>query len=789
MRVFRVDFNTFQVRPCWVIRRTGWRSLGKRIVSLTLVVFLKTVAPILMGGVLLATPLWAQNAERRIQAITITGNHHIERDAIISKLSIHSGEVVSQEKIGQQIQNIYNMGFFEDVEVATHVVDDQIVVAFQVKEKPFTTEVVYDGNDELSDDKLNEKNTVRQQAFLDHEQVKVSVEQFRQLYEEKGYYHVEIVPFVEMVGENQARLSYHIVEGEQAHIQAIEFEGRHVLDKSQLLAFMANQEWSWPWSFFSDAGILRRNELPNDIERIKEVYMNKGYLDVQVGAPRIQLDDAKEWFTLVFPIVEGEPYIVSQIQYKGNTLFSEQELREGLDIKVGDVFQRAKVRDEITRLTDLYGSRGYAFADAEPSVEPDPTSRTARIGFAIDEGEMVRIKEIRITGNTKTRDNVIRRELRVDERDMIDSPAIKRSFERLNNLNFFETVEILPKQIAPGEVDLDVKVKEKPTGSFSIGGGFSTLDQFTAIADITEGNFLGRGYLARIRGQVGGRRTLGILTFRNPAIFDSLTSVQLDGFRTRTNFLTYLETKTGVNLTFGRGFSEYLTGTFTLVGERIKIADVDSDAPDIIQDQKGTQTTTGFRASLFRDSRDYFLDPRTGTRVGVQTSLGTEHLGGSNNFYSVSFDALKYTPLPFWDFRHAIRGRIGVGQGFAGEELPVSEFFFVGGINTVRGFKFGRAGPVTSDRTAAGGNKQLIINNDLVFPVLPDAKLNGVVFFDYGKGFAKGQKLDFDLRKAAGFEVRWISPFGPLRAAYGFNLDRRSGEKKGVFEFSVGSVF
>ena len=732
---------------------------------------------------------WAQSSENRIQRIQVEGNRHIDRQAIIGTLSIQAGNPFSQEQVREQIQNIYSMGFFEKVDVSTQLIADEVVVVFQVKEKPFTTEVVYDGNDELSDEKLGEKNTIRSQTFLDQEQVKVSVEHFRKLYQEKGYFHAQIVPIVDMVEEGQARLTYFIEEGEQAHTKTITFEGRNVIKKKQLFKFMANQEWSWPWSIFSDAGILRRDELPNDVERIKEIYMNKGYLDIQVGMPRIDLDETKEWFTLVFPIVEGEPYIVSQVQYKGNTVFSETELQEGLAIQLGEVFQRVKIRDEITRLTDLYGSLGYAFTEATPSIEPDPVTRSARIGFSIDEGEMVRIKDIRITGNNKTRDNVIRRELRVSERDMIDSPAIKRSFERLNNLNFFETVEILPKQIAPGEVDLDVKVKEKPTGSFSIGGGFSTLDQFTLIADITEGNFLGRGYLARIRGQVGGRRTLGTITFRNPAIFDTLTSAQVDIFRSDTNFLTYREKKVGANLTFGQGFSEFLTGTFTFVAEKIKIDDVDDDANDIIKDQEGTQSTTGFRASLFRDTRDFFLDPRKGARVGVRTSFGTDKLGGSNNFYSVSFDALRYTPLPFWDFRHAIRGRIGYGSGYDGEDFPISEFFFVGGINTVRGFKFGRAGPVTDSNDPEGGNKQLILNNDLIFPVLPDAKLNGVLFFDYGKGFGEGDSLDLDLRAAAGVEVRWISPFGPLRAAYGRPLDGPSKDKKWVFEFSVGSVF
>lgn len=763
---------------------------GEQVFSFPCVVKVFILLTLLMTGtIFLERSVAAQASSDRIEAIEVQGNQHIEQQAILAKLSIKPGDPFSQEQIREQIQRIYGMGFFEEVEVSTEAKANGVLVVFRVREKPFTVEVVFDGNDELSDDKLNEKNTIKNQVFLDKEQVKVSVEKFRQLYQEKGFYHARIVPIIDMVENNQARLTYYIEEGRQAHIRTIQFEGRNVVKKRELSAVMANREWSWPWSIFSDAGILHRDELPNDVERIKEVYLNKGYLDVQVGMPRIDLDETKEWFTLGFPIVEGEPYIVSQIQYKGNTLFTDAELREGLPIEPGEVFQRAKIRDEITRVTDLYGSRGYAFAEVTPSVEPDHSTRSTQISFSIQEGEMVRIRDIRITGNNKTRDNVIRRELRVNERDMIDSPAIKRSFERLNNLNFFETVEILPKQISPGEVDLDVKVKEKPTGSFSIGGGYSSLSQFTLIANITEGNLFGRGYLGRIQGQLGGRQTLGTITFRNPAIFDTLTSFQEDIFRSRTNYLTYISTKTGTNLTFGRAFSEYITGTFTLVAEVIALTNIQSNASELIKSQEGTQSTTGFRASIFRDSRDYLLDPRRGTRVGVRASFGTQALGGSNNFYSASFDGLKYTPLPFWDFRHSIRVRVGYGTGYNGKPLPVPEFFFVGGINTVRGFKFGRAGPVTSSGTTAGATQELIFNNDLIFPVLPDAKLNGVLFFDYGKGFGPDETMNLSLRPTAGLEVRWISPFGPLRAAYGLNLDRRQGEQASAFAFSVGSVF
>jgi outer membrane protein insertion porin family len=705
------------------------------------------------------------------------------------KLTIKPGDPFSPDRIRDQIQRIYAMGFFEDVQVETDSGPEGVHIVFFVQEKPFNIEVVFDGYDKLSEDKLQEKTTIGSQVFLDQEQVKVSAENIRQAYQEEGYFNAKVIPVIETIEGNRTRLTIFIQEGSRSYIKNIVFEGRTVVKKKELQKIMANREYAIPWSWFTDAGVFRQDEIQNDVERIKEVYANKGYLDVQVSKPSIDLSEDKKWFTLTFHIVEGEPYTVSQVLFEGNEELTDDELELDLSIEPGEVFQRVKLRDEVTRITDLYGQRGYAFAEVTPRILPDPQSRSTEIILKIEEGELIRIREIRVSGNDKTRDNVIRRELRVDERDMIDSVAIKRSFERLNNLNYFETVEILPKQIDEGTVDLDVKVKEKATGSFSVGGGFSTLDLFTAIADITEGNLFGLGYLVRIRGQLGGRRTVGNITFRNPALYDTPTSMQLDAFSTRTNFLTFVEDRVGGNAVFGRSFSEYISGSLTFVVEEIRIKDPAADAPESILDQVGTQSTTGFRLAAFRDSRDYFLDPRSGSRVGLRMSLGTDALGGTNNFISFSLDALKYVPIPLWDLRYALRGRIGIGEGYKGSPLPVSEFFFVGGINTVRGFQFGRAGPVTPSGTLEGGNKQLIINNELIFPVLPDAKLNGVLFFDYGKGFAEDEPLSFDLRPAAGIEVRWISPFGPLRAAYGLNLDRTPQERQTVFEFSVGSVF
>lgn len=756
---------------------------------------------IVIGTLLLvslsASTLYAEDTGQKVASVDIRGNKRIEDQAIRGRLTLKVGDPYTVDAIRAQIRVIYEMGFFEDVQLETEEKPDGIAVAFIVKEKPFITEVVFDGNENFSDDKLKEKITIRNQSFLDQQQVKESAEKIRLAYQEDGYYHAQVIPIVLTLEEDRKRLTFFIKEEDRARIQSVNFEGSTSATKKELFKVMATREWVSIWgtltlkglpSLFTDAGILKREELANDIERIKEVYLNKGFLNVQVGLPTIELTEDKKWFIITFSIVEGDRYNFGDIGFRGNTVFEDEELKAGMGVKTGEVFQRAKVRDEITRLTEVYGAKGYAFTDVNPVINPDAKTKTAGILFQIKEGDLIRIREIRITGNDKTRDNVIRRELRVNEQEIIDTVAMKRSFQRLNNLNFFETVEILPKQIEPDKVDLDVKVKEKSTGAFSIGGGFSTLDRLVAIADITEGNVAGTGNLVRVRGQLGQRRSLGLVSFRNPYLNDSLTSMQLDIYRSLTNYLTYIEDKAGASVTFGRWFSEYVSGSFSPVFEHFKYSNPISTAPAFILSQIGSFTTTGFRTSLSRDTRDYFLDPRKGMRNAINFDFGTPALGGNTNFYKVTLDTIKYTPL-FWDTRHSIRGRFGQVVGLNDKPIPLTELYFVGGINTMRGFSFGRAGPVTPENSLLGADREIIINNDFIFPISSEAKLNGVIFFDYGKGFGPGEPLSFHLRSAAGLELRWISPFGPLRVAYGINLDPHEGERKGVFEFSVGSLF
>jgi outer membrane protein insertion porin family len=774
-----------------VIKAGGRRWVQIFILALTV---LYTV-----GGVEL---LSAQDGAPPVSSVTIRGQKRIELQAIEGRLTLKANDRFTADALREQVKILYGTGYFEDVQVETELGQGGVAVTFVVREKPFITEIVFDGNEELSDDKLKEKITIKSQTFLDQQQAKESAEKIRLAYQEDGFYNAQVIPVIQTVDEDRKRLTYFVKEGTKAKVRRINFEGMRSVTKEEMFKVTATRE-RIPWygiitqlkvpSLLSDAGVLKREELGNDIERMREVYLNKGYLNVQISQPTLELSEDKKWFDISYSIAEGEPFIVQEVGFRGNTVFEDHELREGLNIKPGEIFQRAKIRGEITRITDMYGAKGYAFADVVPNVTPDNNARTATILLNVKEGEMMRIREIHVNGNDKTRDNVVRRELRLDEQDVVDTLALKRSFQRLNNLNFFETVEILPQQVEADKVDLNVKVKEKPTGQFSIGGGFSTLDKLVAIADITEGNLGGNGWLGRIRGQLGQQRSLGLVTFRNPYVNDSYNALQLDIYRTMTNYISYFESKSGVSATWSRWLSEYVNGSVSLFGEQLTYRDPQEGlCPDLIPlicRQLGSQSSTGIRTSLFRDTRDYYLDPRTGWRFSIGADYGTPALGGSNHFYKFNLDVVKYTPL-IYDTRFSVRVRYGQVEGLEGKPIPLTERFFVGGINTMRGFVFGRAGPVTPSGSLLGSAKQFIINNDFIFTISSEAKLNGVFFFDYGNGFDDNESIQINkLRKAVGFEARWISPFGPLRAAYGINLDPRPTERMGVFEFTIGSLF
>jgi outer membrane protein insertion porin family len=733
---------------------------------------------------------FAEDNQIRIKLIEVDGNRKIDTATILSKISLKEGDLFSPEQIREDIKALYRLGYFDRVEVETEGFEGGLAVTFRVHEKPFLIDVVYEGNENIDKDKLKEKVPVKTDAFLDMEEVNSYVDKIKKVYEADAYYSAEVTPVIQFISEDQAVLTFLIKEGERAYVRRIRMKGNEAFTGKELRKQIETSKYFWLTSWLTESGRYKEETIEADLDRLREHYLNHGYLQVQVARPKVELSEDKEWFDITFSIVEGDQFRIREIHYEGHSLFDTERLIGLTKSKEGAIFNRGQIRRDIMSMVDLYGERGYIFANVVPQLSPNLENKTVDVTFHVTEDDPVKVREIHITGNDKTRDKVIRREIRVNEQELVNTKLLRRSFQRLNNLNFFENIEIVPEQIEPGWVDLNVKVKEKPTGTFSIGGGYSSVDRFIAMTEVTQGNLFGRGQLLRAKAELGGRRTTYSLTFREPYLFDSNISGTTDLFNSVRSFDSHEEKRIGGDLVLGRSFGEYVNGSISYTLETLDIFNVEEGADPLIKDQEGKTLTSALGFSLSRDTRDFIFDPTEGTRNFISLEYAGTFLGGDNDYYKVIFDSSRFFPL--WrEHVLSIHGRVGYAAGIGDKELPAGERFFVGGINTVRGFKFGKAGPITSTGDVLGGNKELFFNVEYLIPLVPEAKIKWLFFYDIGRAFDDSEPIRFsELRQGAGFGIRWISPVGPLRLEMGANLDPERGERTGFIpEFSIGTLF
>lgn len=735
---------------------------------------------------------FAEDSEIRIKLIEVDGNRKIDRATILSKMTLKEGDLFAPEQIREDIKVLYRMGYFDRVEVETEGFEGGLAVTFKVHEKPFLIDVIYEGNENIDKDKLKEKVPVKTDTFLNMEEINSYVDKIKKVYEADAYYSAEVTPVIQFASEDQAVLTFLIKEGERAYVRSVRMKGNEAFSGKELRKQIETSKYFWLTSWMTESGRYKEETIQADLERLREHYLNHGYLQVQVAAPKVDLSEDKEWFDITFSIVEGDQFRIREIRYEGNKLFETERLINATKSKEGNIFNRGQIRQDIMSMVDLYGERGYIFANVVPQLSPHLEDKTVDVTFHVTEDDPVKVREIHITGNDKTRDKVIRREIRVNEQELVNTKLLRRSFQRLNNLNFFENIDIVPEQVEPGWVDLEVKVKEKPTGTFSVGGGYSSVDRFIIMTEVTQGNLFGRGQLLRARVDLGRRRTSNTLTFREPYLFDSNISGTVDLFNTVRIFSSYQEKRLGGDLILGRPFGEYVNGTVSYTVQTLEIFKVQQRAPDRIKDQaeRGDTLTSALGFSLTRDTRDFIFDPTDGGRNSISLQYAGTFLGGDNDYYKVVFDSSRFFPL--WrEHVLSIRGRVGYAVGIGDEELPIGERFYVGGINTVRGFKFGKAGPITSTGEILGGNKELFMNVEYLIPLVPEAKIKWLFFYDIGRAFDDSEAIRFsELRQGAGFGIRWISPVGPLRLEMGANLDPQRGEPSGFIpEFSIGTLF
>ncbi len=720
-----------------------------------------------------------------VTAIEVKGLKRIEEGAVKARLSQKLGDPVSQERINEDIRSIFKLGYFEDVKVEIEAFEGGVRLFYLVREKPAIVRIDLQGNKMIEDAKIREKMSITPGSIADTVLIQDNALKIAKYYEEEGYWLTNVIPVIKKISENEITLTYQIEEGDKVRIRQITVEGNTNLSSSRIKKVMETKEW-WLFSFVSSGGYLKKDQLEADMDRIRNLYFNNGFLKVIVGEPEIVVDKDKKGMTITLRIAEGSQYNIAAVEIAGNRLFDTDTIRQKTTLTPNSLFRKDILERDMHAISDLYSRNGYALVSVVPNLTPDEQSRKVQVLLTIEEGDKYRIGRIEISGNTKTRDKVIRREIRLDEGETFDSSKLKRSYERINNLGFFDAVDMIPKPKDENKtIDIDVRVKERPTGFMSIGGGYSSADGFIATADLTQGNLFGKGQYIKVKGELGGKTSYYELSFRDPYFLDRPISLSTGIYKHRREYIEFDKEAYGFYLGLGKSFDEYWRGDIVYNFEKATIDDIKDGASSIVTDQAGTSTTSSITPTITRDSRDNYLDPTRGSRNSLMLTLAG--LGGSNGFIKSVFDSGWYFPIG--ETTIMARGRVGYSKALFGKKLPLYERFYVGGINTVRGLGLGEAGPrddVSGD--PIGGTTELIFNLEYIFPLSTEMKLKGLVFFDAGNAYD-----DFDdfgkLRYTSGLGIRWMSPMGPIRLEWGYNIDPKPGEGSNKFEFAFGSFF
>lgn len=722
-----------------------------------------------------------------ITNISISGNETREASSLLPVLKSRVGDPFSPERANEDVKALYRVGIFEDVRVESNKVPGGVSLVFRVVEKPVVESIRVSGNKEISSDKIREAMDLKSKSVFSAGELSKSIKKVRKLYTDEGYYLAEVDATTAKVGKNGIRISLDVKEGSKVLIKTIRFEGNKVFSARRIRKQMETKE-KWFLSWITGAGTYKEEVLKNDVNRIADLYFNNGYINVKVGDPQVKLLPDKSGLEVTIGITEGDQYRTGNLDFKGDLLESREALARKVKLETGEVFSREVLRGDVVTLTDIYADKGYAFTNVTPLSKIDPDKKTIDITFEFEKGDKIYIDRITISGNTKTRDKVVRREFRLAEGDLYSSTALKRTKQNIENLGYFESANIATaKGSAPNKLNLNTEVKEKSTGQFSIGAGYSSSDGIIGQGSIQQNNFLGLGLKGTLAASLGGKTQLYNIGLSDPYFLDTNWTLGFDVYRSEREYTDYTRRVTGGDIKAGYKISDQLS-TFWMYKYEVKslfdLSDAYSKNPTLLGETSGT--VGSLYGSLSLDTTDYRLDPSK----GFTASLSAEYagLGGNQRFTRFIGQSGVYLPL-LWKTVLSVRGEVGYLMR-NGKDIPIDEKFYLGGINTIRGYSSRTVSPIENG-VYVGGVKEAILNVDYVFPLVRDFGLKGVAFFDAGNSYASGEQYFSKMLMSYGLGIRWYSPMGPLRLEYGFPVNPREGidSKGGRFEFSIGGFF
>lgn len=756
---------------------------------------------------------------QRVDEVRVVGNRRANLDEILYNIRQKSGDPLDLETVSADIKRIFRMGFFEDVQVDADEVDGRLVLTYYVAEKPAVLAVRFQGADELDEETLAEQVDIAVPSILDLAKVRQNAEKLRAYYVKEGYYLAEVREEILPLADGDVEVVYQIREFAKVSVVEINIVGNEAISDEELKGNIFTRESSL-LGFLSGAGEFNEDEFKKDLQRLVFFYADQGYPNARISDPQIQLSEDRRSMFITLRIEEGELFHVEDVALAGDLdVASEEELQALLEVKAGEEFRLSRIFQDVQALSNYYKDLGYAYVSVEPKRRMDPDARTIGVVYDINKGKKVRIGRISITGNQKTADKVIRRELLINEGEVYSGTLVQASERSVLRLGFFEKVSVRQTSSKTSDEYLDilVEVTERPTGTFQVGAGFSSVESFIATIQVSQDNFLGRGQSLVAQATFSGLRQLFNVQFFDPYFLDSNWRFRATVFNFEYLFTDFTRASTGGTLGFGYPLLRELVLDLTYTIENVDV----SPGGRLGRQRRNVGSlftgglTSSVGATLAWDTRDNRLFPTDGWIYQIGAEVADNFLGSDNEFTRVTFRARQYFPL-FFDFVLRFNLELGLISNWnaEGKPVPVFERFFVGGPNSVRGFERSTLGPTRSIAADAsdpaspltdfhiGGDKQLIFNAEIEFPILTSVGIKGVVFFDAGNAFDNNQSLslvpdffaDEDdyadvLRTAVGLGFRWLSPIGPLRFEWGFPLAPTADEEDYVFEFSIGNAF
>ncbi|MCB9686977.1 MAG: outer membrane protein assembly factor BamA [Alphaproteobacteria bacterium] len=795
-------------------------------------------------------------AEGTVTKVVVDGNRRIEEAVVLAAVGIRRGERVDPEKIKRDIRAVWGTGYFDDVVVELLPDGDgQVQVHFVVVEKPAVRDVRLVGHKKVDEDDLREVLDVRAFTVLNEAKVADNVQKLRDVYVDKGYYLVEIEPTYEPAGNDQVDVVFNITENRKVVVQRVEFTGNDHVAAGKIKRFLQIKEAGF-LPFLTQSGTFKRDALEADQQTVNAVFLEEGYLDVKVEAPKVYLSPDKRYIYVHYDVTEGEQYTLGQIDVTGDFVqdegltevaalqvvagrqvpdIQEEQWRKaegkkkrlfafelkGPRLQTGEVFRYSEMHTVRQNLESLWQDQGYAFVNVVPDIRPDPATHTADVTYAVGKGEKVRIGRINITGNDPTFDKVVRREIQIDEGEIYRGSLIRASKQRLMRLGYFEDVVIsTPRGDGDNVLDMNVQVTERPTGSFSLGLGYSNLESLTFNFSVQKNNFLGLGYLMSGAVNWSKLRRQGSLSLFDPYFLDSRWTASIDAFYISQQFQVQNdEYRRGGTLSIGRYLDPrndmQLRLQYTI--EDVGLQNIDAFRLRLYGGdlyRNGMTSTVGTTLSI--DKRNDRIFPTRGILTNISTALSggfrlnedqvLSMFGGDFNFIETKVNFRLYQPIVPRTDRVVFRMNLTFGdiRSTDGREIAFIHRYRAGGIQSLRGFQWYSLGPSirvpnsddptrADDKLIVGGTETWTNNFEIESSIVPQAGISGVVFFDAGNAF-RGPGGTYplnplDLRTSIGAGIRWRSPIGPLRFELGFPLAPQPGEKPSVFDFGIGSFF